>query len=479
MPPIEPVPVPVPGSDPTPCRTRRRAAAYLALGLAWAVLAGAVAPALIEAAYRGQGPAPLNRFFEGRTARPLDHYLWLWRSAWVAVLIAGACHLALWSRVDRFDGRSRRVLVGFALAFLGVTLLSGPRHDYVADLEIWDEVMAGRDPWWLQPGRGYPLNAYGPLFNALAPVAWLNPMAPKLLFASAYLLFAVGQLERLRANRGLAAGLPLAGQAAWLWNPLPWVEIAYFGHFDILVALACLVASRARLAGRDRASGAWLAAGVLLKYLPIVILPFLAVEGRRVRWRLLLAALGLTAAGLAASLLAWGPSTFRPLEFAATRGSNLLSIFRFLRGEYSPLRRLEGDWDSDAWSLPVMAVGGLAVFAWCQARRVGPAVAPTLAVLTTLLGYRVGFVQYQIVPFVLLSGAAVDAPAWWGSSRLRAVAAAAYFGWLAAFDLFYASIHGVIDPAGPWAWVEDAAGLPTFLLGLFLLGALLRGSGRL
>ena len=47
---------------------------------------------------------------------------------------------------------------------------------------------AGHDPWFTVFGEfgDAPLNAYGPLFNFLAAVAWVNPLAPKVLFAYAY-----------------------------------------------------------------------------------------------------------------------------------------------------------------------------------------------------------------------------------------------------------------------------------------------------
>jgi len=50
----------------------------------------------------------------------------------------------------------------------------------------------------------------------------------------------------------------------------------------------------------------------------------------------------------------------------------------------------------------------------------------------------------------------------------------ACLGWVGLFDIFYAAIDGIVQPGGRWSWVEDADGLPTFLLGAFLLESLLR-----
>jgi hypothetical protein len=458
---------------------------YTIPAVIWLAFAHWLVPPIIDAAYHGRGPEPLNRFFRARQPHPVEHYFHLWDDLATAVLIAGALHLAFVLFVRRLDRaietnreaiRASRWLVVVAAAFLAATLVSGPRHDYVADLEIWSVVLRGDDPWWIMPEKGVPLHAYGPLFNALALPAALNPLLPKLLFAFAYLATVAWLVKGVGPRRGLV-GLPWAGRIAWLANPFVWVEIAYFGHWDILVAVACVAAVHERSRGRDVAAGSWLAAGILLKYLPVVIVPFVAVEGRRVRWRLLLAAALATGVGLALSRLVWGPSTFRAITYGAGRPSTLLSIFRFLRGAYSPLRFAFDAPNVDALALPCLALAGLAVFAWCWTRRAGPAAGSLLAVLATLLFYRVGFPQYQVVPLMLASYWVV-AERRPGRDPFLAAALGLYFGWLALFDLFYALVGGVLHPGDRFAWVEDVVGLPTFLLGVALLVAIAREAGR-
>ena len=466
-------------------RPRTLAALYAIPAALWIGFARWAVPPIIEAAYHGRGPELLNRFFRARQPHPVGYYFHLWDDFAGAVLIAWVLHLTFVLLVRRLDRgidwnreavRASRWLVGFAAAFLGVTVLSGPRHDYVADLEIWGVILRGGDPWWLQPGTGVPLHAYGPLFNTLAIPTAVNPLLPKLLFAFAYLATVAWLVKGVGPARGVV-GLPRVGWVAWLANPFVWVEVAYFGHWDILVAVACVAAVHARRRGRDSASGFWLGAGILLKYIPVVIGPFLVVEGRRNPARLQLAATLATAAGLVTSWLVWGSSTFRPLAYGASRPSTLLSIFRFLRGAYSPLRPLSATPDADALATPCLALAGLAVFAWCWVRRVGPAAGSVLAVLATLLFYRVGFPQYQVVLLMLVS--------YWlvaernpGRDPLLALALGLYFGWLALFDVFYALVGGVLHPGDRFAWVEDVVGLPTFVLGCLLVVAISRAAGR-
>ena len=179
-------------------------------------------------------------------------------------------------------------------------------------------------------------NSYGPLFNALAPLVWVNPLANKLLFAFSYLAYVIWLIKDLAPRRGLVT-LSWPWLSLWILNPFPWVEIAYFGYFDVLVALACVAAVHSLISKRDGVSGSYLAVGVLLKYMPIVILPFLVFSERRFHFRLLSVCVGVVIFGLVVSTLIWGTSTFLPLALAALRPP-AWSIYDVLASTHSPLR---------------------------------------------------------------------------------------------------------------------------------------------
>ena len=53
--------------------------------------------------------------------------------------------------------------------------------------------------------------------------------------------------------------------------------------------------------------------GILLKYMPIVILPFLVFSERRFHFRLLSFCVGVVILGFVVSAIIWGTSTFWPL----------------------------------------------------------------------------------------------------------------------------------------------------------------------
>jgi len=215
-------------------------------------------------------------------------------------------------------------------------------------------------------------------------------------------------------------------------------------------------------------SGICLGLGVLLKFMPIVLLPFLILDRGRPRYRLLSAAAVTIVLGLGASVLLWGPATFRPLIFAAGRSSHHLSIYRFLKGYYSPLQWLNFNEDPDQAAPVFMLMALLWAWLWVRKRMIEPAPAAVLAVLVTLMFYQVGFAQYHMVLFVLASywmlsarGAIRGAIALW-------VALGCYFGWLSFFDVILSRIN--IDLRGMQEWI----GLPTFLLGCLLLVSIVR-----
>jgi Glycosyltransferase family 87 len=468
-------------------------ALYAFLAVGWAAVAVWVVPPLLAAER------------SGRVAAALKHYLHIfatpylardtagrWRELAGAVLIAIILHLTIVLTLRQFDlraaiGRSspdarvdRRVsfwLTIISLVFLTVTVVCGPIHDYYFYLQMWYEVRQGHDPWFFVVGANgnVPLNAYGPLFNLLAGPAWIVPLAPKLLFAHTYILFAVWHIKSLTSSRRPSA-VSMVMLTALFWNPFPWVEIAIRGHFDILVALFCLGAIRAWARGHDFPSANCLALGVLLKYFPVVLLPFLALDRGRLRVRFLILAVVTIALGLGLSFAFWGPTMYSPLNFVATRRSECLSIFRFIRGLYSPIQRFIDPPGIDQLAPVVMFVAVLRAWSWYRVGHSDIESACVVAVTTTALLYQTGFPQYHMLPFALGASWTVR---YWDVLRgqvARGIAIGSYFGWLAGFDVYYL----IIDDRSPFylTVVEEIIGLPTFVVGCAFLAAVVLSARR-
>ena len=387
---------------------------------------------------------------------------------WMAMAIAGTLQLGLMLYLRRANRKFSRVLALFAALFLLVTVLTGIRHDYIVKVQIWNVVRQLGTPWWSSDEWGLQ-NVYGPLFNLFAFLTPISTLAPKVLFAFAYVIFVTWMASFVRDRP------PWAVVVAWLLNPLPWLLVAGSGHFDVLIGLLCVAAVHAQRIGRDAMAGSALAAGVLLKFMPLAIVPFLAFEHRRVRLRLIAVFSAITAAGLAASVLVWGWETFAPPFGLVTHGPTGLSLFRFLQGDL--FRPWLDEAAVAALAKPSMIAAGLVLFIAFLWRSISASTGAVMAVLVTVLFYPIALVHYQIVLFMLAAYWYLTFPdrRWLWNDRLCSVAVVAYFNWLGVYCLFYYGV-GISNYYWRWGWIEDVVGLPTFLLGLLLFLALWRAS---
>jgi hypothetical protein len=470
------------------------ASIYVAIAAAWLAFAVWVVPPLLAAKDPGKTVSAVNWYIRSFASTLLSHdIVGRWRQFTLAVLIAIFLHMTIFVILRRLDGRSATGrapadlraerysnlwLAFVSLVFLAVTLIVGPIQDYHHYLTMWYEVEQGHDPWFLVPSRDgtAPLNAYGPLFNLLTVLECLNPLAPKLFFAYAYIVFVLFATKAFTTNHG-SSFVSMAGLTALFWNPFPWVEIAILGHFDILLGVLCIGAIRAWTGGSDLLSGTCLAMAVLLKYFPIGLLPFLALDRGRIRWKLLVVAVTLIALGMGCSYLVWGPTLFKPLTFAATRQSHFMSIFYFLRGQHSPVRWLMEFPNLDSLAPVVLFVALLRAWSWYRTRHADIEAACVVAVTTTALLYQSGYPQYHMVPFVL---GADWVARHWGILRDRpgrVIAIASYLAWLAVLDSYYLY---VTSDDGPRSWnvLMEVAGLPTFLFGCACLAGVVLSARR-
>jgi hypothetical protein len=444
-------------------------------------------PSIIVAAYQEQSLSLINRAFDGLRAAPLESYLDRWTEIAAAVPVTGILHLAIiffirsiWQKHQglylvsaKSDFYVDIFLILFSATFLLLSIPIWFSSIYVAYIGEWTVVLEGGKPW-LTTG---PINAYGPMFNVLALPILVTPLANKVLFAFAYLAFVIWLLKDFGARQGVAIrSWPVV--VFWFLNPYVWVELVYFGHFDVLVGITCVAAVHSRVLGKDVVSAIGLAAGVLLKYMPIVILPFLMIDNLRVRLRLLFSCVAIVILGFSISVLIWGTSTFSPLTFAASRESRG-SIYDMLNRAPSLLELVNRPfgtlWDTpnvDWLATPCLMVAGLGIFGWCTYRRTEPALSAVLAILVTLLFYRVGYVHYEIVLFLLVSYWAVSEWKRLSQEPLLTALIVGHFAVLALLDL------AIFSEIVSYGYYGRLFVLLKFVTGCAMLAGLVRFSVR-
>jgi hypothetical protein len=423
-------------------------AVYAILGTAWAAFAHCIAPGIIVAAYADRSLSMLNQIFQGNRYLPVEHYLHSWNLVAGVIDIAVVLHFVIvifiasinrrhklrFRDAAKTNANANMVLIAFSAVFLTTTAITGFSNGNYGSYDTeWTSILNGQNPWaWNLDDL---LNAYGPLFNILAPMTWLNPLFNKLLFAFSYLIYVIWLIKEHGPRRSFDA-------ASWfcygllLLNLFPWVLLAYLGHFDVLVGLACVAAVHSLAYRKDLLSGTYLASGILLKFIPIVILPFLAFNGRRFHFCLVGCCIAFVGLGFLVSILVWGTSTFAPLALAAAR-EPVWSIYYVMNSQHSPLRLIWNTPHAEWLEKPLLLAAGLSMFSWCTFRQVELSLSAALAILVTLLLYRVGFPNYHLVFLCVVSYWVVSEWRRFSEKTILAALLIGYFNFLAVAEFSY------------------------------------------
>ena len=363
--------------------------------------------------------------------------------------------------------RNQLTLVSLvAVIALMIAFYTGALYDYPAYVQQWGKLL----------DRGTPSYAYGPAFNLLAGVSMLHPLLPKLTFVFVWIISCWYLLNRLAVS-GTRRSWMMFWYLALLFNPHCWIFVVLYGSVDALVAGLCLLALALHQARQYGTAGLVLVFAVLLKIYPLVLLPFLVFDDRRINWKLLITALLAITVGIGLSVALWGEAAGEPLRHVLNRSPAVLSIFRYLQGSASPLY----GWPIHLadLSLPAMAVAGGMVFVLAQKWRV-PAVSGAFAgLMVTLALYKLGNIQFfLVIPFVAGYWFTLRFPQqdWRLSSSLIAIV-----GLLAGMAVLY-EVARLLVPGGwgmgDWSLLHDWVGLPTFGVFAACLVALLRYERR-
>lgn len=362
---------------------------------------------------------------------------------------------------------SRRLvlLTLYSIAALVLTIVGGVRHDYIYYLEQWQLVLDHLDPWSTN-------NAYGPLHNAFALLIPLHPLVPKIVTSAGFLL-ANGLLVialRDRPWREWRTVYLLAFAA----NALPIVSVYWFGNNDGVVAALVIGAVLARRERQMLLAGLLLGLATLDKYYPALLVPFFALDDRRIDTRLILSALGTTLVGIGICIAVWGNAYIEAVRFGVSRDATILSIFRSISviGHNFGFGDLADTLVKLNSPLVLLVWIGAIVLAW--RRREHWLVASTWGIFAVLLTYKVGHQQFWVTWVALVACLPLVNSA--TADRLARLSLP-YATFLSLFQLGFV----LIEPQyyrGPNEWVKDYVGLPSLLLGAWTLWAFLRPAPR-
>jgi hypothetical protein len=361
----------------------------------------------------------------------------------------------------------------FALVFVFVTIAAPVTgFDYEAYTVQWRIVANGLDPWKTWPGiyqTGVGGNMYGPLFNLYGLLSVVDAKLPRLFSTSLWLL-ALWPVVALIPRSGFALKIRFWLYMATVVNPFPWGWVSVFGINDTIVGALLALAILSRKRGGSAVAGGLFGLAALLKFYPLLLAPFMAVDRRRIDLRFAACVAAVFLTGMACAYVVWGSSIFAPLQSAATRESRDISIYGFLaQSHLSPL---------DGVGVPllaiqiVFAVAGLAAFAMHVLNRGTSLDGLVLGYLTIVAAYQLG--EHQLyVPLVLILPLylLLERPEPLVTRRLVLV--------FAAFSLLgigFLAFDAYSEP--PWIYIQKNAGLPMFIVNLLAIVALATRSSR-
>ncbi|MEO8757747.1 MAG: glycosyltransferase family 87 protein [Devosia sp.] len=362
--------------------------------------------------------------------------------------------------------RALLFVASYAIAALALTWLGGVRHDYIYYLEQWHLVLDGLDPWGTN-------NAYGPLHNTFALLVPLHPLAPK--FANALSLVIANALLVPALLR--ARPLPewrTTYLLAFAANALPIISVYWFGNNDGFVAALVIGAVLARRDGRMLLAGLLLGLATLDKYYPALLIPFFALDERKLDTRLILAALVTTILGMLAGILIWGRAFFEAIAFGVSRDATILSILRPI----SVIGRTLGIGGLTdllvKFNTPMLLLVWLGAIALAWVRRDNWLIASCWGFFAVLLTYKVGHQQFWVTWLALVACLPLlNRP---DADRLARLSLP-YATFLSLFQLGFV----LLQPEyyrGPWSWVTSYVGILSFALGSALLAQFLHPRHR-
>lgn len=347
-------------------------------------------------------------------------------------------------------------LYGAVVVFLAFTLPL--MHDYTEYVKQWEHFLQMGKPYLDFQGN-FNGNAYGLFHSLFAYLYALYPTIPRVVFVLSWIGVSLLVLSRFRGVLRLWWGMV----ALLFFNPFFFVLFVMYGHNEIIAVFFTVLAVFLLQGKKDTWAGVALAIAILVKIVPIVLVPFLFFGEKKLRWRFLSSVCVSLFFVMLLAWSIWGNEIWTPFTFAAGRESKLLSIFYFLRAEFSPLRLFKWLPNVDWLSLPLM-VGSLAILCLIQLRyRLDVITVTLLAFLTIFLFYKVNHHQYHTAT-ILLS-------VYWISCYWKKIVTynvqvgyvLVFILWISINVLLYAVLGNFY---GEWEWIRSGVGLPTFILNI-------------
>jgi hypothetical protein len=332
--------------------------------------------------------------------------------------------------------------------------------DYNAYILHWDQIVEGGNPWNFTEFSSEE-NVYGPLYALFVIPYTVHYKFPRLLMILSWAIVSFWLLRKTLSSINLRGIWQIILVLLICFSPFMWVRNVFFAQFDILVGLLVLAAVAAQSQGISVLTGIFTACAVALKYYPAVLVPFFSVNNRKLDWHFIISFSLTFLAIFSFTIFQWGNTFLNAITLTSDRQSKILSVFRFLRGPYSPLHSFFGLQNVDQYSIPLLSLTLILLLAFLIYKRIDVISGSALLMITTFTLYKVGHQQFQVTLYLLLIYWIIQrAPL----HRSTLVAVGLYILFINLFDVgYYLTLY-----KGDWRFVRDTVGLLSFCIMVFL-----------
>ncbi len=301
----------------------------------------------------------------------------------------------------------------YSLLLFGLAIYSPIIGDYCGYLQQWYISYHGFDPWtdyanlkpivripWFNFCGDYYItvrNIYGPLFNVYGLTSIIYPTIPRAIGAVLFLIISWKIVKEIRAHKDLD------------WKVRFWLYIGMFGNFfsfvfvgisggnDVYLAFLICAAIIALNRGNAALAGMAIGLGGLIKFYPLYLVPFMALDQRRLNIKFATVAIATFIVGMILAYIEWGASIFEPLFWNLNRSATHSSIIFILISCFQSLLHI-----SIPTSWVVICLAPLAIIAliWQYKLRLSNLTGFMIGYMLILTFNQVGYVVYYF-PLIL------------------------------------------------------------------------------
>lgn len=272
--------------------------------------------------------------------------------------------------------------------------------DYHAYTLMWQSVLNGNNPWgpW---GQNFG-NLYGPAYNLLAPIYFIHPLLPKLLFVWCWCWISHKLIQSLFISQKNSQTRFQILYLIILFTPFIWARIFIQGANEIVVGFFCFLSIKATTENKSIKAGMWLSMGTLFKFYPLALLPILSQRSGKLNYKLIVSTFFFIVNGYLLTYMIWGESFLYPIHQAYSRVSTSAgdSIFNFIKSEYFPISKIHNQ-NLDWLSKYLILLFSFLVYLKHFIKPMKIEAACTLVMLIIFTFYGTGFSQYHIPVFIL------------------------------------------------------------------------------